>query len=88
MSQQPAPNKPEEAAVLIMKAAADIRRAASLDTKRKTELTSVADYLESIIYETELGYGEPLFPEPAPAPLTPEEEVRRMIKPFRVRLSR
>ncbi|MBX7199782.1 MAG: hypothetical protein K1X51_10425 [Rhodospirillaceae bacterium] len=83
-------NKSEEAAVLIMKAAADIRRAAGLDSKRKAELSGVADYLESIIYERELGYGEPLFPEPeTPAkPLTPEEEVRRMIKPFRVRLSR
>ena len=83
-------NKPEEAAVLIMKAAAEIRRAAALDTKRRTELASVADYLESIIYERELGYGEPLFPEPEKpaAPLSAEEEVRRMIKPFRVRLSR
>ena len=82
--------KAEEAAVLIMKAAADIRRAASLDSKRKAELSGVADYLESIIYERELGYGEPLFPEAeTPSkPLTPEEEVRRMIKPFRVRLSR
>lgn len=83
-------NKPEEAAVLIMKAAAEIRRAAALDTKRRTELASVADYLESIIYERELGYGEPLFPEPEKpsTPLSAEEEVRRMIKPFRVRLSR
>ena len=83
-------NKPEEAAVLIMKAAADVRRAAALDGKRKAELSGVADYLESIIYERELGYGEPLFPEPeTPArPLTPEEEVRRIIRPFRVRLSR
>ncbi len=83
-------NKPEEAAVLIMKAAADIRRAAALDGKRRAELSGVADYLESIIYERELGYGEPLFPEPeTPArPLTADEEVRRMIRPFRVRLSR
>ena len=82
-------NKPEEAAVLIMKAAAEIRNAAALDRKRRAELSSVADYLESIIYETELGYGEPLFPEPAAdAPATPEEEIKRMIRPFRVRLSR
>ena len=83
-------DKPEEAAVLIMKAAAEVRRAAALDIKRKAELSGVADYLESIIYERELGYGEPLFPEPeTPArPLSAEEEVRRMIRPFRVRLSR
>lgn len=65
-------------------------KAAALDGKRKAELSGVVDYLESIIYERELGYGEPLFPEPeTPArALTPEEEVRRMIRPFRVRLSR
>lgn len=81
----------KEAAVLVMKAAAEVRKAATLDRKRKVELSGVADYLESIIYETELGYGEPLFVEdaaPAPAPETPDEEIRKMMKPFRVRLSR
>jgi hypothetical protein len=76
-----------QAAIMIMKAAADLRKAASLDKKRRAELESVADYLESIIYEAELGYGEPLYPEAEP-PTTAEDEVRKMIKPFRVRLSR
>lgn len=59
----------KEAAVLVMKAAAEVRKAATLDRKRKVELSGVADYLESIIYESELGYGEPLFVEDvAPRP--------------------
>ena len=81
----------KEAAVLVMKAAAEVRKAATLDRKRKVELSGVADYLESIIYESELGYGEPLFVEdvaPPPAPETPDAEIRKMMKPFRVRLSR
>ena len=77
-----------EAAILIMKAAGELRKAAAFDKKRRAELQSVADYLESIIYEAELGYGKPLFPEPEPAPPTPEDEIRRMMKPFRVRLTR
>jgi len=76
-----------EAAIMIIKAAADLRKAAGLDKKRRAELESVADYLESIIYEAELGYGEPLYPE-AEQPVAPEDEIRKMIKPFRVRLSR
>ena len=78
----------KEAAILIMKAAGDLRKAAASDKKRRAELRSVADYLESISYETELGYGKPLFPEPAAMPLAPDEEIRRMMKPFRVRLTR
>ena len=54
-----------KAEILVMKAAGELRRAATMDKKRYAELSSVADYLESIIHETELGYGDPLFPEPA-----------------------
>ena len=75
--------------ILVMRAAAEIRKAAELDKKRATELGGVADYLESIVHETELGYGEQLFPEPVEgAPLSPEDEIRKMIKPFKLRLSR
>jgi hypothetical protein len=81
-------DKEKRAAVLVMKAAAEIRKAAALDRKRKGELTSVADYLESIIYEAELGYGEPLYAEAPAAVTAPEDEIRKMMKPFRVRLSR
>ncbi len=71
-----------------MKAAGELRKAAALDKKRTSELTSVADYLESIIHETELGYGDPLFPEAPAGTSSPEDEIKKMIKPFRVRLSR
>jgi hypothetical protein len=77
-----------EAAILIMKAAGELRKAAAADKKRRAELESVADYLESIVYETELGYDKPLFADADPAPSTPEDEIRKMIKPFRVRLTR
>lgn len=75
--------------ILVMQAAAEIRKAAALDKKRGAELSGVADYLESIVYEAELGYGEPLFPEsPPPADMTPDDEIKRMMKPFKVRLTR
>ncbi|MCA0202643.1 MAG: hypothetical protein LCH56_17750 [Proteobacteria bacterium] len=74
--------------ILVMRAAAEIRKAAALDKKRAAELSGVADYLESIVHEKELGYGEPLFPEaPVPEPL-PDDEIRKMMKPFKVRLTR
>ena len=79
----------KKAAILVMKAAGELRKAASLDKKRYAELSSVADYLESIIHESELGYGDPLFPEaPVGAQTLAEDEIKRMIKPFKVRLSR
>jgi hypothetical protein len=74
--------------ILVMRAAAEIRKAAALDKKRATELGGVADYLESIVYETELGYGEPLFPETVAPETIPEDEIKKMMKPFKVRLTR
>lgn len=74
--------------ILVMRAAAEIRKAAALDKKRAAELSGVADYLESIVYETELGYGEPLFPENAAPDPMPEDEIKKMMKPFKVRLTR
>jgi hypothetical protein len=75
-------------ALLIMKAATDLRKAATLDKKRRSELEGLADYLESIIYEKELGHDVPLYPpDPEPQP-TIEDELRQMIKPFKVRLTR
>ena len=69
-------------------AAGELRKAGALDAKRTTELACVADYLESIIHESELGYGDPLFPEPTRAQTVAEDEIKRMRKPFKVRLSR
>jgi hypothetical protein len=77
-----------DVALLIMKAASDLRKAAGLDRKRRIELEGLADYLESIIYEKELGHDAPLYPEPeAPRPSL-DDEIKQMIKPFRVRLTR
>ncbi len=76
-----------EVALLVMKAATELRKAAALDKKRRAELQGLADYLESIIYEKELGHDAPLYPEPAPQPSL-EDEIRQMIRPFRVRLTR
>jgi hypothetical protein len=79
----------KKAEILVMKAAAELRKAATLDKKRYAELSGVADYLESIIHETELGYGDPLFPEAeGGGPMSAEDEIKRMMKPFKVRLSR
>ena len=84
----------KQAEILVMKAAGELRKAAALDKKRYAELSSVADYLESIIHETELGYGNPLFPEaPVQSPMqsmrsVAEDEIKKMIKPYKVRLSR
>jgi hypothetical protein len=77
-----------DVALLIMKAATDLRKAAALDKRRRAELQGLADYLESIIYEKELGHDEPLYPEPEPPQPSLEDEIRQMIKPFRVRLTR
>ena len=81
-------NDEKKAAILIMKAAADLRQAAAADDKRAAELLGVADYLGSIVYESELGYGEPLFPDSERADNKAGDEIKRMMKPFRIRLSR
>ncbi len=79
----------KKAEILVMKAATELRKAAALNKKRYAELSGVADYLESIVHETELGYGEPLFPEaPVDAASSPADEIKKMMKPFKVRLSR
>ncbi len=44
----------KKAAILVMKAAGELRKAAAQDRRRYAELSSVADYLESIIHESEL----------------------------------
>ena len=77
-----------DVALLIIRAATDLRKAAALDKKRRAELEGLADYLESIVYEKELGHDQPLYPEAEPPPASVEDEIRQMIKPFRVRLTR
>ena len=78
----------KKSAEIIMKAASDIRRAASMDQKRSIELVGVADYLESIVHEADLEYDEPLCPDAPEEGSARADDVKRMLKPFRVRLSR
>ncbi len=79
-----------EIALLIMKAATDLRKASALDKRRRAELQSLADYLESIIYEKELDVGDPQLAESEEdaQALSTEEQIKQMMKPFRVRLTR
>jgi hypothetical protein len=79
----------ENASILVMKAAGDIRRAAALDPERAIELTSVADYLESIVFEGELVY-EPIEDEPEQRRRKRSDvtEIEKLVTPFKVRLKR
>lgn len=79
----------EKASILVMKAAGQVRRAADLDKKRASELASVADYLESMIFEDELQKG---VIDEAP-PVSQERksqvsEIEKLVTPFKVRLTR
>lgn len=79
----------KKAELLITRAASNLRKAAAADRKRRAELTSMAEYLESIIYEKELVGDRPMHDD-SPPPVTgdPGEEIKRMMKPFKVRLTR
>lgn len=79
----------EKASILVMKAAGEVRRAADLDKKRATELTSVADYLESMIFEDEL-QKDAVEDEPdkVPGKQSQVSEIEKLVTPFKVRLTR
>jgi hypothetical protein len=78
-----------KADILITRAANTLRKAAALDRKRRAELDSVADYLESIVYEVELRPA-PTQREDGPSQdgVAAAREIKRMIRPFKVRLVR
>jgi len=75
--------------ILISRAANALRKAAEVDRSRRAELSSVADYLESIVYQEELRPTPQKF-ESAPKQdeMSVSREVKRMMKPFKVRLVR
>ncbi|MBM3515495.1 MAG: hypothetical protein FJX59_17540 [Alphaproteobacteria bacterium] len=77
-----------KAEVLITRAASTLRKAANADRKRRAELNSMAEYLESIIYERELGFDKPMFDDAPPVAGDPTLEVKKLMKPFKVRLTR
>lgn len=79
----------EKASILVMKAAGEVRRAAELDKNRSIELASVADYLESMVFEDEMKY-EPI-DEPAEVAdqkSSQVSEIEKLVTPFKVRLTR
>ena len=79
----------EKASILVMKAAGEVRRAAELDKKRSIELTSVADYLESMVFEEEMQY-DPIDEETGAERRRPSQvsEIEKLVTPFKVRLTR
>jgi len=78
----------EKASILVMKAAGEIRRAAELNKTRAVELTSVADYLESMIFEDELGHDLFVDEKPAVPKQSQVREIEKLVTPFKVRLTR
>ncbi|MEQ8509617.1 MAG: hypothetical protein RIF37_13025 [Rhodospirillaceae bacterium] len=78
----------EKASILVMKAAGEVRRAAELDKTRRVELTSVADYLESMIFEDELGDDPFIDEESTVAKQSQVREIEKLVTPFKVRLTR
>jgi hypothetical protein len=79
----------DKASILVMKAAGDVRRAAEIDKDRSIELTSVADYLESMIFEDEMQY-EPIEEDADAKARQPSQvsEIEKLVTPFKVRLTR
>jgi hypothetical protein len=78
-----------KADIFITRAANTLRKAAALDRKRRAELDGIADYLETIVYEVELRPGQPRVEDgPRQDGMASAREIKRMIKPFKVRLVR
>lgn len=77
--------------IMISRAANALRKAAAVDRARRAELSGIADYLESIVYQDELrsepAKVESMPPQDGVAPSV-SGEVKRMMKPFKVRLVR
>jgi hypothetical protein len=75
--------------IMISRAANALRKAAALDRTRRAELASIADYLESMVYEDELKTSPPKFEDrPAQDGASIDREAKKMMKPFKVRLVR
>ena len=75
--------------IMISRAANALRKAAALDRTRRAELTSIADYLESMVYEDELRPAPLKFDDVAKQDgVSITREAQKMMKPFKVRLVR
>jgi hypothetical protein len=76
--------------IMISRAANALRKAAALDRARRAELSSVADYLEAMVYEDELRAEAPAL-DAGPGlqdGVALTREAARLMKPFKVRLVR
>jgi hypothetical protein len=75
--------------ILVSRAANSLRKAAAVDRSRRAELSSIADYLESMVYQDELRTEAPMRDDmPKQDGVSVTREVKRMMKPFKVRLVR
>jgi|GEM_PF-3142443 len=79
--------------IMISRAANALRKAAALDRARRAELSSIADYLESMVYEDELRPATARRddgPQDGPRQdgVALAREARKMVKPFKIRLVR
>lgn len=69
--------------IMISRAANALRKAAALDRTRRAELSSVADYLESIVYEEELRPAVPKFEDiPRQDGVSLSRDIKKMMKPY------
>jgi len=80
--------------IMISRAANSLRKAAALDRARRAELASIADYLETMVYEDELRPPLPQTEDMSKQDGTTQDgvslsrEAKKMMKPFKVRLVR
>jgi hypothetical protein len=76
--------------IMISRAANALRKAASLDRTRRSELSGIADYLETMVYEVELREPAPRKRDDAPKQddIALPKDIKKMMKPFKVRLVR
>jgi hypothetical protein len=80
--------------IMISRAANSLRKAAALDRTRRAELSSIADYLETMVYEDELRPASPQVEDMSKQDGTTQDgvslsrEAKKMMKPFKVRLVR
>ncbi len=76
--------------ILVSRAANSLRKAAAVDRSRRAELSSIADYLESMVYQDELRTEAPMRDDMPTKQdgVSVSREVKRMMKPFKVRLVR
>lgn len=76
--------------IMLTRAANALRKAANLDRTRRAELSSIADYLESMVYETELRETTPRPRSDGPKQdgVSLPKDIKKMTKPFKVRLVR